>query len=276
MAVDLQQRQRREVTDETVDVGMQRSPVEQREIETEARLLAPQREHVREQGQQQRRRGDAPSSGRLLRAPPGGRVELAGVAHEPRVGDRGGVHRPGQLGRRWQRLEASGPVVAGTRKRPVLEAPPLGQDVVAERDRQRGELGVGLLVQRDQLLVQQLGAARVEDQQVEAKVQAGAPLVEDGGGHLKQRPTVCGEHLMRHAGAHGREVGVHDPARGAPQVVDGDTVGLHGGQDPLPAVGEDHRVVDHAAQLGLQHAPDVAVRVAGRARRDRRSSLPLR
>jgi hypothetical protein len=228
-----------EVAGDVVDVGHERQAVADGQVQQEVRARAPDRQHLRERRGEHRRRRDLQlacvgvEGGRCLLVEDHLAALVAAVGLAGRAGER-------QLGAGRQVREPVHPVGAGALIRIRLLDVAARVQVVLEA----GEVGAVLAdaeVDVRPVAEDEHDALGVEDQQVDADVQARDALVDPAGADLEQRPAVGLEHLVAELLAHGLEAGVALVGRQRGEVLEGDLVGLDRLEHLLAAVGQDDR-----------------------------------
>ncbi len=132
-----------------------------------------------------------------------------------------------------------------------------GEHVVPERELDRWEGCLRIVVQGPELGEEDVVAARVTDQNVEAYVHDAAALAKLGDAELEERRLVERQHLMRHLGTNGFHAGLCASGRLLRQVEDLDLVRGHGIEDPLATIGQDDRAehlvaIDQRPKGGLE------------------------
>src|SRR5262245_34920919 len=108
-----QQVQRSEITDDIVDLRMQREAIEDRQIDRETRALAPDAENFRKSSEQNTRRCNAGQAGAGFEATPLFRFQSAAARYEPWLFDGRRMLRERKIRRRINRRYAAAPILHG-------------------------------------------------------------------------------------------------------------------------------------------------------------------
>ncbi len=182
------------------DLGMQRTAIAHGEVQGEVLGACPGSQDLGIGGQEEVR-GRQPGRGcACLERVPDRRVQSSVMAAEARIGQSRGIDRQWQGGRGRQRVESGLPI--GARSVGRGGGTPQMQDVVAE-GQVSGELRGGpAMIKVEDLLEQQVVALAIEDQRIDAQMQAPVLGRDARDPDLEQRPAVAGQHLMGHRLAH--------------------------------------------------------------------------
>lgn len=263
VAVDREQQHRGEIADQPLDIRMHAAAIEVREVEREAAIAGPAREHFRERGEQHGRAGQPGLGGKGRQPLP--RLWVEAMLQAPEC-------RPRHVGRHARERQPRGRRDLGQAGLPpglvgqigcFACGVPAGQQVVPETEADGGQLRGRVAVAALELGQQDVEALHVEHQQVEIEVQAGHAGRLARGAQVEQRPALGVEHLPAHAGAFLREPGRHAIGRLRAQVFGLDGVVRHGAEDALPPIrrqhGAHHAVPRHDPVPGLLEALQVQV-----------------
>ncbi len=99
-----------------------------------------------------------------------------------------------------------------------------GENVVAETEGQGRQGQIGVPIEIEQFDQQDLKAACIGNQEIDADVQADSAVVDARHANLEQRPMLHVVHLMRHPFPRHRESILSVPIRQDGQVSDGELV----------------------------------------------------
>jgi hypothetical protein len=145
------------------------------------------------------------SPGPCLQAFPMGPFQTAAAAGEHRLDDGFRCDRQGQFRCRRQDFQALFPVILRFPIRTDILDRRFGENVVAEPEGQGRQGQTGVLVEFAEFNQQDLEAAGIGDQEIDADVQANPMVVEARHANLEQRPMLHVVHLMRHPFSRRRE-----------------------------------------------------------------------
>ncbi len=218
-----EQREGGEIAHDLIDLGMQRTTIEQREVEAEVGTRTPATEGFGKRAEQYRRGGEAMLLGLGQDRSPGVGVDLPLQAFEARLANAGGVNRQWQLRMRRQFRQTLLPE--------VLRGLQLGlvhgglQLIVTKRQFQGLQRQPGVTVQGIELCVEAQDAQGIEDQVVQADGQPRVPAVGHGL-HIEQRPLAWIEHAMGTVFTQVVEVGVALANFEGRQLLQGQDAGL--------------------------------------------------